>query len=305
MRQQGQKRVRTLGRFLVQPEGGSHLQTQRVPGGIDGVLEHFPQVERAVHRCGNGVQDFQLARTFAHAPLQRLVGLLQLRLGPAPLGQLLLEGGVQPGVVQGNGGQLGKADHLVQLLLLEGRGTGGAGNADDAGDLASRLERNPQGGAQRVIRETRRVPIPAAVVLHHHRLCCLPDLACEPFAAAQHRALQARKGRGVVPALNHLTARPGKVDEGGVAARQPLGTFDQSLQKGLQIEIAHDAESGLVQCSEVFALAAAPHSLPVARWGSTPCGAPRRSVVSLLLGHTVALGGWFRANYSTSASLRN
>ncbi len=125
VRQQGQERVRAPGRFVVQSEGGTHLQTQRVCGGIDGVLEHFAQVERAVHRCGNGVQDLQLARPFAHALLQGLVGLLQLRLGPAPLGQLLPKGGVQPGVVQRDGCQLRKADHLVQLFPLEGRGTGG------------------------------------------------------------------------------------------------------------------------------------------------------------------------------------
>ena len=127
MRQQGQPRVRILRRLLIQPEGRAHFEAQGVSGGVDSVLKNLRQIERAVHRCRNGVQDFQLARAFAHPPLQRLVGLLQLCFRPAPLGQLLLEGGVQAGVVQGNRGQLGKADHQVQLFLLEEAGSRGAG----------------------------------------------------------------------------------------------------------------------------------------------------------------------------------
>ena len=73
---------------------------------IEGARDHLVALP-----LGQMLQDFQLTRAFPHPLLQRLVGFLQFRLRAAPFGQLLLEGGVQAGIVQGDGGQLGEAHH--------------------------------------------------------------------------------------------------------------------------------------------------------------------------------------------------
>ena len=207
--------------------------------GVDGRL---PEVGPAGLLGGEPEQDLDLA-------VDVLAGAADLELlavddrrdlfdqGPeAPLGllaldQLLLGGGVQAGVVEGDRGDLGEPADLGDLVVGEDPAGLGEGQADDPDDRPARDHRDPEHGPEVLGRDLGDAPVPAAVVGDGQGLAGLPDPAREPLPLEHAHPDQAGVGPGAEP-QHHLAA--GRLDQADVAvggADHLAGPGDDPLQQ--------------------------------------------------------------------------
>jgi hypothetical protein len=120
-------------------------------------------------------------------------------LGPLALDQLLLGGGVQPGVVEGDRGDLGEPAGLLDLVVGEGAAGLGEGQADDPGDRPPGQQRDPEDGPEGVGGDLADPARPAAVVGDGQGLAGLPDPARQPLALEHAQADQVGVGAGPDP----------------------------------------------------------------------------------------------------------
>ncbi len=152
-------------------------------------------------------------------------------LGLLALDQLLLGGGVQAGVVEGDRGHLGEPADLLDLVLREFSAGLGEGQADHAGDLAARHQGDPEDGPEGVGGHLGDPPLPAAVVGDGQGVARLPDPAGQALALEHPQPDEVGVGAGADP-QDHLAAV--RLDQADVAvggADHLAGPGDDPLQQ--------------------------------------------------------------------------
>ena len=198
-------------------------------------------------------------------------------LGLLALDQLLLGGGVQAGVVEGDRDDLGEPAHLLDLVVGELSAGLGEGQADHAGDGPGDQQRDPEHGPEGVGGHLGDVPLPAAVVGDGQGGAGLPDPPREALALEHAQPDEVGVGAGPQP-QHHLPG--GRLDQADVAvggADHLAGPGDDPLQQptGGQV-VAVDPGLGPVHLrahGRVLARAPGPRRTappPPGRRGRTP-----------------------------------
>ena len=189
---------------------------------------------------------------------QRIVqGQVGHRLfGALAVGQLLLRGGIEAGVFQGERGQLPEAGQQGDFVGANAAARLGKGQADHAHHLAARPQGDADNGVQPQRFPIRQVAAPMVIVVHRQRLAGRPDPARQSLAplhpvanlAGEHPAPQARH--------HHLLDRVDHVEIAVGGADQRGGAGDNRFEQLRRIKLVDQAERGIVQRGQLFVLAA-------------------------------------------------
>ena len=130
---------------------------------------HVDVSHRSVRRADVG-HEWEVLDERAVAELR----LPQGGLGAPALLELLLRGGVQPGALERERGEVGEAGEQRDLRLSEGPAGAVVGEPEHADDLGARAQRHADDGVKLLVLELREAAFPGRVVLDRERLCRTP-----------------------------------------------------------------------------------------------------------------------------------
>jgi hypothetical protein len=178
----------------------------------------------------------------------------QLVLGAAALAQLLLSGGVEPGVLERERRQASEPGEKRNFRLSERPLFLDSRETEHACDSAAGLERNTDHGAEVNVVEGLRAAAPAVVVVDDEWLAALPDAARKALPLRQQVAdpgfedacSDVHLERRLVGA-RHIEIAVGRSEE-------PARAVDDRLEQLAEVEALDQAERGLVQRRQFLAL---------------------------------------------------